>query len=593
MLIMCTILTNCVFMTLSNPPDWTKNVEYVTEFVDLGNVSALRTFRVLRALKTISVIPGLKTIVGALIQSVKKLSDVMILTVFCLSVFALIGLQLFMGNLRNKCLQWPPSDSAFETNTTSFFNGTMNSNGTFVNVTMSTFNWKDYIEDDSHFYVLDGQKDPLLCGNGSDAGQCPEGYICVKAGRNPNYGYTSFDTFSWAFLSLFRLMTQDYWENLYQLTLRAAGKTYMIFFVLVIFLGSFYLVNLILAVVAMAYEEQNQATLEEAEQKEAEFQQMLEQIKKQQEEAQAVAAAAAASRDFSGIGGLGELLESSSEASKLSSKSAKEWRNRRKKRRQREHLEGNNKGAGNRFPKSESEDSVKRRSFLFSMDGNRLTSDKKFYSPHQVWFSTKCSSLFCHCWWFEPAVFGLQGTTTETEIRKRRLSSYQISMEMLEDSSGRQRAMSIASILTNTMEELEESRQKCPPCWYRFANVFLIWDCCDPWLKVKHLVNLIVMDPFVDLAITICIVLNTLFMAMEHYPMTGQFSSVLTVGNLVFTGIFTAEMVLKIIAMDPYYYFQEGWNIFDGIIVSLSLMELGLANVEGLSVLRSFRLVSA
>ncbi|KAI5941767.1 Sodium channel protein type 3 subunit alpha [Manis javanica] len=724
MLIMCTILTNCVFMTLSNPPDWTKNVEYtftgiytfeslikilargfcledftflrdpwnwldfsvivmayVTEFVDLGNVSALRTFRVLRALKTISVIPGLKTIVGALIQSVKKLSDVMILTVFCLSVFALIGLQLFMGNLRNKCLQWPPSDSAFETNTTSYFNGTVDSNGIFVNVTMSTFNWKDYIEDDSHFYVLDGQKDPLLCGNGSDAGQCPEGYICVKAGRNPNYGYTSFDTFSWAFLSLFRLMTQDYWENLYQLTLRAAGKTYMIFFVLVIFLGSFYLVNLILAVVAMAYEEQNQATLEEAEQKEAEFQQMLEQLKKQQEEAQAVAAASAASRDFSGIGGLGELLESSSEASKLSSKSAKEWRNRRKKRRQREHLEGINKGDGDRFPKSESEDSVKR-SFLFSMDGNRLTSDKKFYSPHQSLLSIR-GSLFSPRRNSKTSIFSFrgrvkdvgsendfaddehstfedsesrrdslfvphrhgerrnsnvsqasmssrtvpglpangkmhstvdcngvvsvvggpsaltsptgqllpEGTTTETEVRKRRLSSYQISMDMLEGSSGRQRAVSIASILTNTMEELEESRQKCPPCWYRFANVFLIWDCCDAWLKIKHLVNLIVMDPFVDLSITICIVLNTLFMAMEHYPMTGQFSSVLTVGNLVFTGIFTAEMVLKIIAMDPYYYFQEGWNIFDGIIVSLSLMELGLANVEGLSVLRSFRLL--
>lgn len=69
-------------------------------------------------------------------------------------------------------------------------------------------------------------------------------------------------------------------------TLRAAGKTYMIFFVLVIFVGSFYLVNLILAVVAMAYEEQNQATIEEAEQKEAEFKAMLEQLKKQQEETQ-------------------------------------------------------------------------------------------------------------------------------------------------------------------------------------------------------------------------------------------------------------------------------------------------------------------
>ncbi|XP_054826290.1 sodium channel protein type 2 subunit alpha isoform X4 [Eublepharis macularius] len=711
MLIMCTILTNCVFMTMSNPPEWTKNVEYtftgiytfeslikilargfclegftflrdpwnwldftvitfayVTEFVNLGNVSALRTFRVLRALKTISVIPGLKTIVGALIQSVKKLSDVMILTVFCLSVFALIGLQLFMGNLRHKCLIWPPDNSTFQINITSYFNSSAGENG--------------------HFYFLEGQNDALLCGNSSDAGQCPEGYMCVKAGRNPNYGYTSFDTFSWAFLSLFRLMTQDFWENLYQLTLRAAGKTYMIFFVLVIFLGSFYLINLILAVVAMAYEEQNQATMEEAEQKEAEFQQMLEQLKKQQEEAQAAALAAAAgeSREFSEVGGVGGFSESSSATSKLSSKSAKERRNRRKKRKQREQSEGDEKDE-DEFHKSESEDSIRRKGFRFSIEGNRLTYEKRFSSPHQSLLSIRGSlfsprrssrtSLFSfrgrakdigsendfaddeHSTFEDnesrrdslfvphrhserrnsnisqasrssrmipvlpangkmhstvdcngvvslvggppalmsptgqllPEVIRDEGTTTETELRKRRSSSYHMSMDFLSDPTARQRAMSIASILTNTMEELEESRQKCPPCWYKFANMCLIWDCCAPWLKIKHVVNLIVMDPFVDLAITICIVLNTLFMAMEHYPMTPQFNNVLSVGNLVFTGIFTAEMFLKIIAMDPYYYFQEGWNIFDGIIVSLSLMELGLANVEGLSVLRSFRLL--
>uniref|UniRef100_A0A8C3GQK3 Sodium channel protein n=1 Tax=Cairina moschata TaxID=8855 RepID=A0A8C3GQK3_CAIMO len=704
MLIMCTILTNCVFMTMSNPPDWTKNVEYtftgiytfeslikiiargfcledftflrdpwnwldftvitfayVTEFVDLGNVSALRTFRVLRALKTISVIPGLKTIVGALIQSVKKLSDVMILTVFCLSVFALIGLQLFMGNLRNKCLQWPPENFTLETNITSQLN--------------------------SHFYFLEGQNDALLCGNSSDAGQCPEGYTCVKAGRNPNYGYTSFDTFSWAFLSLFRLMTQDFWENLYQLTLRAAGKTYMIFFVLVIFLGSFYLINLILAVVAMAYEEQNQATMEEAEQKEAEFQQMLEQLKKQQEAAQAAAVAAAAvtasaaSREPSAAEGAGGLSESSSEASKLSSKSAKERRNRRKKRKQKEQSGGEEKEE-DEFHKSESEDSIRRKGFRLSIEGNRLTYEKKYSSPHQSLLSIRGSlfsprrnsrtSLFSfrgrakdigsendfaddeHSTFedndsrrdslFVPrrhgerrnsnisqasrssrmlAVFPVngkmhstvdcngvvslvggpsvptspvgqllpEGTTTETEMRKRISSSFHVSMDFLEDPALRERAMSIASILTNTVEELEESRQKCPPCWYKFANIFLIWDCSPHWLKVKHIVNLVVMDPFVDLAITICIVLNTLFMAMEHYPMTDEFNNVLSVGNLVFTGIFTAEMFLKIIAMDPYYYFQEGWNIFDGFIVTLSLVELGLADVEGLSVLRSFRLL--
>ncbi|XP_015490169.1 sodium channel protein type 1 subunit alpha isoform X1 [Parus major] len=741
MLIMCTILTNCVFMTMSNPPDWTKNVEYtftgiytfeslikiiargfcledftflrdpwnwldftvitfayVTEFVDLGNVSALRTFRVLRALKTISVIPGLKTIVGALIQSVKKLSDVMILTVFCLSVFALIGLQLFMGNLRNKCLQWPPENFTLETNITSQLNSTIGENGTLVNSTVTPFDWKGYIEDESHFYFLEGQNDALLCGNSSDAGQCPEGYTCVKAGRNPNYGYTSFDTFSWAFLSLFRLMTQDFWENLYQLTLRAAGKTYMIFFVLVIFLGSFYLINLILAVVAMAYEEQNQATLEEAEQKEAEFQQMLEQLKKQQEAAQAAAVAASAvtasaeSREPSAAGEAGGLSESSSDASKLSSKSAKERRNRRKKRKQKEQSGGEEKDE-EEFHKSESEDSIRRKGFRLSIEGNRLTYEKKYSSPHQSLLSIRGSlfsprrnsrtSLFSfrgrakdvgsendfaddeHSTFedndsrrdslFVPrrhgerrnsnisqasrssrmlAVFPVNGkmhstvdcngvvslvggpsvptspvgqllpeviidkpatddngTTTEPEMRKRISGSFHISMDFLEDPALRERAMSIASILTNTVEELEESRQKCPPCWYKFANIFLIWDCSPHWLKVKHIVNLVVMDPFVDLAITICIVLNTLFMAMEHYPMTDEFSNVLSVGNLVFTGIFTAEMFLKIIAMDPYYYFQEGWNIFDGFIVTLSLVELGLADVEGLSVLRSFRLL--
>lgn len=56
----------------------------------------------------------------------------------------------------------------------------------------------------------------------------------------------------------------------------------MIFFVLVIFLGSFYLVNLILAVVAMAYEEQNQATIAEAWQKDREFQLALEQFRREQ-----------------------------------------------------------------------------------------------------------------------------------------------------------------------------------------------------------------------------------------------------------------------------------------------------------------------
>ncbi|XP_071990859.1 sodium channel protein type 8 subunit alpha isoform X6 [Engystomops pustulosus] len=709
MIIMCTILTNCVFMTFSNPPDWSKQVEYtftgiytfeslvkiiargfcidgftflrdpwnwldfsvimmayITEFVNLGNVSALRTFRVLRALKTISVIPGLKTIVGALIQSVKKLSDVMILTVFCLSVFALIGLQLFMGHLRRKCVVWP-----------------INMDDQYLANGSRGFDFEEYINNETNFYKLHGAVDPILCGNGTDAGQCPEGYTCMKAGRNPNYGYTNFDTFSWAFLALFRLMTQDFWENLYQLVLRASGKTYMIFFVLVIFVGSFYLVNLILAVVAMAYEEQNQATLEEAEQKENEFKAMLEQLKKIQEEQAAAMATSAGTVTEDAVEdeeGEARMSHTSSEFSKLSTKSAKEKRNRRRKKRQKELSEGEEKGDSEKVYKSESEDGVKRKGFwypdnrlgrkfsimdqsLLSIPGspylsrhnskssifsfrrsfrdpvsenefaddehstveesegrrdslfipsrhNRRNSYNSGYSqgsrssrifPNLRRNVKRNSTVDCN------GVVSLIGgpgakipggrllpePTTEVEIKKKPSGSLRVSMDQLHASFGKKnRTNSIMSVLTQTLvEELEESQRKCPPCWYKFADTYLIWTCCPFWIRFKTIINMIVMDPFVDLAITICIVLNTLFMAMEHYPMTEQFEGVLYVGNLVFTGIFTAEMFLKLIAMDPYYYFQEGWNIFDSFIVSLSLMELGLQGVEGLSVLRSFRLL--
>ncbi|NWZ63811.1 SCN2A protein, partial [Acrocephalus arundinaceus] len=602
----------------------------------------------------------------------------MILTVFCLSVFALIGLQLFMGNLKNKCLFWPSVNStAFEEYVLPYFNGT-------------EFDWAAYINEESHLYRLEGTKDFLLCGNSSDAGKCPEEFICVKVGKNPNYGYTSFDTFGWAFLSLFRLMTQDFWEDLYQLTLRAVGKSYMIFFVVVIFLGSFYLINLILAVVAMAYEEQNQATIVEAEQREADIKLKLEQLRRQQEEAQAIAAAAT---EYSCESGNAVPSDSSSDASKLSSKSAKERRNRRKKRRQRELSGEEDDMNDEKLPKSESDGSIKRKAFRFSFDGNKLTYGKPFTSPHQSLLSVH-GSLFSPRPSSRTSLFGFRdygrergsetdfaddehstfednlsrrgslflprrhgerrssnisqasrssrgltvfpvngkmhstvdcngvvslvdgppgllsptgqllpeviidkpttdgnSTTTETEIKNRRTSSYQIPMELLEDPDLRERAMSLADVITNRMEELEGSRRKCPPCWDKFAHTFLIWECCEPWLKVKSVVEFIVMDPFVDLAVTVCIVLNTLFMAMEHYPMTAHFGAVLTIGNLVFTGIFAAEMVLKIIAMHPFNYFQVGWNIFDSFIVTLSLVELFLSNVDGLSVLRSFRLL--
>lgn len=124
----------------------------------------------------------------------------------------------------------------------------------------------------------------------------------------------------------------------------------------------------------------------------------------------------------------------------------------------------------------------------------------------------------------------------------------------------------------------------------RMIDIFCVWDCCWVWLKFQEWVSFIVFDPFVELFITLCIVVNTLFMALDHHDMDPDMERALKSGNYFFTATFAIEATMKLIAMSPKYYFQEGWNIFDFIIVALSLLELGLEGVQGLSVLRSFRL---
>ena len=60
-----------------------------------------------------------------------------------------------------------------------------------------------------------------------------------------------------------------------------------------------------------------------------------------------------------------------------------------------------------------------------------------------------------------------------------------------------------------------------------------MWDCCWLWIKFAKLVELLVFDPFVELFITLCIVVNTLFMAMDHYGMNCSFEHFLKMGNYV------------------------------------------------------------
>ncbi|XP_073830183.1 sodium voltage-gated channel paralytic isoform X20 [Musca autumnalis] len=682
----------CPFTYLRDAWNWLDFVvialAYVTMGIDLGNLAALRTFRVLRALKTVAIVPGLKTIVGAVIESVKNLRDVIILTMFSLSVFALMGLQIYMGVLTQKCIKRFPLDGSW---------GNLTDENWFLHNSNSS-NW---------FTENDGESYPV-CGNVSGAGQCGEDYVCLQGfGPNPNYDYTSFDSFGWAFLSAFRLMTQDFWEDLYQHVLQAAGPWHMLFFIVIIFLGSFYLVNLILAIVAMSYDElQKKAEEEEAAEEEA--------IREAEEAAAAKAAkleeranvAAQAAQDAADAAAAalhpemaksptyscisyelfvgGEKGNDDNNKEKMSIRSVEvesestslslpgsPFNLRRGSRSSHKYTIRNGRG---RFgiPGSDRKPLVlqtyqdAQQHLPYADDSNAVTpmseengaiivpayycnlgSRHSSYTSHQSRISyTSHGDLLGGM-----AAMGASTMTKESKLRSRNTRNQSIGAatngstaggggypdtnhkeqrdyEMGQDYTDEAGKIKhhdnpfIEPVQTQTVVDMKdvmvlndiieqaagrhsrasergEDDDEDGPTIKDIAleyilkgiEIFCVWDCCWVWLKFQEWVSFIVFDPFVELFITLCIVVNTMFMAMDHHDMNPELERVLKSGNYFFTATFAIEASMKLMAMSPKYYFQEGWNIFDFIIVALSLLELGLEGVQGLSVLRSFRLL--
>ncbi len=122
------------------------------------NLSGMRSFRVLRPLKTITNIEGLKKLVVALLSSVSKLRDSFIVLYFFYLIFSIAGLQLFAGIFKKRCVS---------------------------------------IETGVQLY------DSYLCGIKA----CPDGYICGKSNSNPFYEINNFDTIFYSFIAIYQCVS--------------------------------------------------------------------------------------------------------------------------------------------------------------------------------------------------------------------------------------------------------------------------------------------------------------------------------------------------------------------------------------------------
>uniref|UniRef100_H2ZPU0 Sodium channel protein n=1 Tax=Ciona savignyi TaxID=51511 RepID=H2ZPU0_CIOSA len=720
--IMLVIMFNCACMVLENPPHWIDDyLEYVftaiyiaeatvkiiargfvlhnfsylrdpwnwLDFIViiikailqstmLGQIAVLRTFRVLRALKTMSVVPGLRGIVKALLRSIHALKDAVALTVFCVSVFALIGYQLFHGTLRQKCVlnsgtfDLAPNALYAIDRRQDIFNWDMDIN----NFTSTLQDYNTSTNSEIRFTHNERRWLPALTfGNMSVANDmCPLGYTCNEAGDNPDFGYTSFDHFFLAFLTSFRLVALDSWSRLYYLTLHTIGKTYAIFYILVVLLGSYYLVNLILAVVYMAYEEQ-QAVVEEEELSCSEAHSSEIDVEtgrwklglittslacheprsmsndgnssptlspspfgyrescRRKRRKYAIRSRRIPSSDTCTCSDDSSMYQYGDAGTRKRRRPTSKGRRRRYRRKSPINLETqecpktHNGGAA--LPnirlivtEIDSDRERDRRSSGFLNNSSSLlpgsSANSNFLSVNSA-FSRGRSSVSSET----SSVVSYEIAQNECELSQKSFlrlplinvvdhpsdNSVKLNTTLLEPTRNRDHRLSatsmqlqlptaekkiliIFSFMAFCFQRVRQIKDKYRKLSRAFVNTFCKWRCCPAsWSKIQRKVRKIVLNPFTDLLITLCIALNTLFMSLEHHPMETWFSKLLDQANVFFTIVFTVEMLMKIIGLSPYTYFKERWNVFDAVVVLFSLLELLISSTQGLSVFRAFRLM--
>ncbi|XP_013782455.2 muscle calcium channel subunit alpha-1-like, partial [Limulus polyphemus] len=172
------------------------------------DVKALRAFRVLRPLRLVSGVPSLQVVLNSILRAMLPLLHIALLVIFVIIIYAIIGLELFSGKLHKTC---------------------------FDKLTNEISN------------------EPNPCSTGSSGYHCgeDENLVCQEYWEGPNDGITNFDNFGLAMLTVFQCVTCEGWTDVMYYMNDAVGNEWpWIYFLSLIIIGSFFVLNLVLGVLS-------------------------------------------------------------------------------------------------------------------------------------------------------------------------------------------------------------------------------------------------------------------------------------------------------------------------------------------------------
>uniref|UniRef100_A0A8C4HEF6 Voltage-dependent L-type calcium channel subunit alpha n=1 Tax=Dicentrarchus labrax TaxID=13489 RepID=A0A8C4HEF6_DICLA len=175
------------------------------------DMKALRAFRVLRPLRLVSGVPSLQVVMNSILKAMLPLLHIALLVFLLVTIYAIMGLELFKCKMHKTC----------------YYTGT------------------------NIYSTAEGEL-PAPCAQAGNGRRCMiNGSECRPGWEGPNNGITHFDNIGFAMLTVFQCITMEGWTKvLYWLNDAIGNEWPWLYFVPLILLGSFFVLNLVLGVLS-------------------------------------------------------------------------------------------------------------------------------------------------------------------------------------------------------------------------------------------------------------------------------------------------------------------------------------------------------
>uniref|UniRef100_F7AXB6 Voltage-dependent T-type calcium channel subunit alpha-1G n=1 Tax=Ornithorhynchus anatinus TaxID=9258 RepID=F7AXB6_ORNAN len=654
--------------------------------LDLQNVSlsAVRTVRVLRPLRAINRVPSMRILVTLLLDTLPMLGNVLLLCFFVFFIFGIVGVQLWAGLLRNRCFL--PENFSLP-----------------LTVDLERY-YQTENEDESPFICSQPRENgmrscrsvPLLreeglpCSLDLGAYNSSTNTTCVNwnqyytncsAGEhNPFKGAINFDNIGYAWIAIFQVITLEGWVDIMYFVMDAHSFYNFIYFILLIIVGSFFMINLCLVVIATQFSETKQRESQLMKEQRARFLSNASTLASFSEPGSCYEellkyVVYVLRKGARRLAEVSRLLASPGGRPGPETPAGKERAGRRERRRPRRrpqasvhhlihhhHHHHHHYHLGNGSPRTSPE--------LGDVEPDpspgpgRLTLPAAPSAPappahppgggaesvHSVYHAD------CH---FEPVRRSASGPGPEgpgggpaVSVAGGKVyptvhpgpSPEELKEKLLGEAAAGPGPPTLTNLnippgsygsvyklscrLAGRGNRVPSSPcgpcspDNCPYCAQALAGEAEFTDedsdsegvyefSQDPqagdgrgrprarrpsrplalWALVCETFRKIVDSKYFGRGIMIAILVNTLSMGVEYHEQPEELTNALEISNIVFTSLFALEMLLKILVYGPFGYIKNPYNIFDGIIVVISVWEIVGQQGGGLSVLRTFRLM--